>query len=145
MINKLESMRKEVGDKTAIGEACIVAIKKLDEYYTLATNQRASHSVVATICDLRLNFNVFDILWNKSGDSVRKSRAKAQFQECFYKYNEREQKLVTEKVQASIEAEVEGEEVVERDIDSEDDLYIAKGIIGLESEWKRWIKEALAP
>ena len=62
MINKLESMRKEVGDKTAIGEACIVAIKKLDEYYTLATNQRASYSVVATICDLWLNFNVFDIL-----------------------------------------------------------------------------------
>ena len=41
---------------------------------------------------------------------------------------------MTEKVQASIEAEVEGEEVVERDIDSEDDLYITKGIIGLESK-----------
>ena len=134
MINKLESIKKEVRDKTTIREAYIVVIKKLDKYYTLATNQQASHSVVATICDPRLNFNVFDILWNKSRDSVRKGRAKAQFQECFYKYNEQEQKLVTEKVQALIEAEVKGEEVVERDIDSEDDLYIAKGIIGLESE-----------
>ena len=44
---------------------------------------------------------------------------------------------MTKKVQASIEAEVKGEEVVERDIDSEDDLYITKGIIRLESEWKR--------
>jgi hypothetical protein len=44
---------------------------------------------------------------------------------------------VTKKVQAFIKAEVKGEEVVERDIDSEDDLYIAKGIIGLKSEWKR--------
>ena len=41
---------------------------------------------------------------------------------------------MTEKVQALIEAEVTGEEVIEKDIDSEDDLYIAKGIIGLESE-----------
>ena len=79
MINKLESMRKEVRDKTAIREAYIIAIKKLDEYYTLATNQQVSYLVVAIICNLQLNFNMFDILQNKNKDSVRKSRAKALF------------------------------------------------------------------
>jgi hypothetical protein len=55
MINKLQAKRTESGYSSTIGEACQAAIHKLDDYYTLATSQRSSHSNVATICDPRLN------------------------------------------------------------------------------------------
>ncbi|KFZ18867.1 hypothetical protein V501_00969, partial [Pseudogymnoascus sp. VKM F-4519 (FW-2642)] len=66
MINKLEALQKEVGISSTIGLACIAAYKKLNDYYTLATNQRWSHLGVATICDPRMNLNVFNSLWPSS-------------------------------------------------------------------------------
>jgi hypothetical protein len=61
MLQKLKKMLQHFGEHTAIGQACSVAIKKLDEYYTLATSQRESHSTIATICDPRYLMNVFKI------------------------------------------------------------------------------------
>jgi hypothetical protein len=145
MINKLQDKRRSFGDTSAIGEACTAAIDKLDAYYTLATNQRSSHSVVATICDPRLNYNVFEILWKTSGEKVKRTRAKAQFEDCFHKYKERENELQKENILAAIDAEEEGQQQKEPESDSEDHLYVAQGISALESEWKMWIKEPLAP
>ena len=41
---------------------------------------------------------------------------------------------MTKKVQALIKAEVKREEIIKKDIDLEDDLYIAKGILRLKSK-----------
>ena len=77
MIKKLEEMKEEQEHQSTITKAITMAIKKLDEYYTLATNQQWSHSTIATICDPRYNFNVFDIIWDKSMQITKKNRAKA--------------------------------------------------------------------
>jgi len=55
MINKLKAYQEQARGKGALVEACTAAINKLDDYYTLATSQQASHSIIATICDPRLN------------------------------------------------------------------------------------------
>ena len=137
MINKLKVQRTQFGISSLIGSACTAAIEKLEEYYTLATSQRESHSVVATICDPRLNWNVFDILWNSTGDELKKRRARKQWEECYSQYSLREHKLSGFRIQASSEAANEAEE----EPDSEDELYVAKGNPIIEAEWVRWLKE----
>ena len=55
MINKLQVKRDSVGVDTTIRQACTVAYNKLNEYYTITTTQRCTHSTVATICNPWLN------------------------------------------------------------------------------------------
>lgn len=74
MIKELEEMKKELGDQSTITKAITIAITKLNKYYTLATNQQWSHSTIATICDPWYNFNVFNIIWDKSTQSTKKNR-----------------------------------------------------------------------
>jgi hypothetical protein len=76
MIKKLEALQNEVSISSTIGLACAAAYKKLNEYYTLATNHRWSHLGVATICDPRMNLNVFNSLWPSNTKEVRRNRVK---------------------------------------------------------------------
>jgi hypothetical protein len=63
MIKKLEDIGRELLEQSPIATASSIALKKLNDYYTLATNQQQSHSTIATICDPWYNFNVFNIIW----------------------------------------------------------------------------------
>jgi hypothetical protein len=76
MINKLTDMRNRFGLNSMIGQACNMAILKLDDYYTSATSRAIPHSIIATICDPRLNINVFDILWDSSSSELKKRRVR---------------------------------------------------------------------
>ena len=136
MINKLKVQQTQFDTNGLIGDACKASISKLEEYYTLATSQRASHSIVATICDPRLNWNVFNILWTASSDDIKKRRARKQWEECYHKYSAREHELSGFQIQASIEDTEDPE-----DPDSEDELYVTKGNPVIEAEWIRWLKE----
>jgi hypothetical protein len=143
MIKKLEDMKKELGEQSTITEAITMAIKKLDEYYTLATNQQRSHSTIATICDPRYNFNVFNIIWDKSSQITKKNRARAQWQDCFYKYSSRESDIKAASILQGIE-DVESDndnDAQEQEQDSEDELYVSQSNHDIEPEWKRWMKE----
>ena len=51
MIKKLEDMKSTLNEKTPIFNAITMALRKLNEYYTLATNQQRSHLTIAIICD----------------------------------------------------------------------------------------------
>ena len=62
MIKKLEDIRSELLERSLIANATLIALKKLNDYYTLATNQQQSHSTIATICNPQYNFNVFNII-----------------------------------------------------------------------------------
>jgi hypothetical protein len=79
MIKKLEDIGYELLEQSPIATASLIALKKLNNYYTLAINQQQSHSTIATICDPRYNFNVFNIIWkDDSMHSTRKNRARVQ-------------------------------------------------------------------
>ena len=135
MINKLKALQKEVGISSTIGLACIAAYNKLNDYYTLATNYRWSHSGVATICDPRMNLNVFNSLWPSGTEEVKRNRVKQQFHDVFNQYRDREYYLEEEKRDA--EADLPQ---LPMEPDSDDDLYISHSIYQ-EPEWKRWLVE----
>ncbi|KFY94740.1 hypothetical protein V498_03750, partial [Pseudogymnoascus sp. VKM F-4517 (FW-2822)] len=120
MIKKLEALQKEVGISSTIGLACIAASKKLNEYYTLATNHRWSHSGVATICDPRMNLNVFNSLWPSNTEEVKRNRVKQQFHDVFIQYRDRQYFL--EEEQRDAEANLPQ---LPTEPDSDDDLYIS--------------------
>jgi hypothetical protein len=135
MINKLEALQKEVSISSTIVLACVAAYKKLNDYYTLAANQRWSHSGVATICDPRMNLNVFNSLWPNSTEEVKRNRVKQQFHDVFIQYRDRQYYLDEEKRDA--EADLLQ---LPTEPDSDDDLYISHSIYQ-EPEWKRWLVE----
>jgi hypothetical protein len=142
MTQKLEVFKAGYTENSTIYDACLAALKKLNEYYTLATNQQRSHSTIATICDPRYNFNVFDIIWPKSIQDTRKRRAKAQWQECYYKYSGKALDIQAAKVIESIQdEELEDENSKKTESDSEDELYVSQRQPDLDPEWKRWMNE----
>lgn len=51
VIKKLKDIRNELLECSLIANATFVALEKLNNYYTLATNQQQSYSTIATICD----------------------------------------------------------------------------------------------
>lgn len=142
MIKKLEEMKDTIPEQSPIAEAIIIAIKKLNGYYTLSTNQQRSHSTIATICDPRYNFNIFDIIWDKSTQQIKKNRAKAYWQDCFHRYSSRESDIKATAILKSIEDADTDEDVAQIEAtDSEDELYVSRTNIDIEPEWKQWMKE----
>lgn len=137
MINKLNHMLKEVGEQSTIGIACNAALYKLNEYYTLTANQQYSHLSVATICDPRMNLEVFTSLWPSSREASKRNRVRAHFQDVFTQYKTRQYHLDTER----IEQQTELANAAAHETDSDDDLYATEGISFQEPEWKRWILE----
>jgi len=137
MIEKLKATIQTVGDKTTIGLACTAALLKLDEYYTLATSKHCSHSVVATVCDPRMNVAVFQWLWPTSIDDTKRHRVLAQFRTVYSQYNSREYQLKNERIEQQIQLEVEDQ----MELDSDDDLYATTTTSYQEPEWKRWNSE----
>ena len=73
MINKLNYILKEVGEQSTIGIVYNAALYKLNEYYTLTANQQYSHLSVATICNPRMNLEVFKSLWPSSGEASKRN------------------------------------------------------------------------
>ena len=131
MINKLQVKRDSVGADTTIGQACTAAYNKLDEYYTITTTQRCTHSTVATICDPRLNLRVFKLLWPGSNQEARRIRAKRQFEHIFTKYSKREYDINT----IRIEKEAEIEAPIQPKPDSNDELFVLASRLSSELEW----------
>lgn len=62
VIMQLTEMKIVVGRTSTLGEACEAALPKLNKYYDMAIDGDSSHSAVATICDPRINFYVFERL-----------------------------------------------------------------------------------
>ncbi|KFY29024.1 hypothetical protein V491_00211 [Pseudogymnoascus sp. VKM F-3775] len=135
MIKKLEEMKDIILEQSPIAEAIIIAIKKLNGYYTLSTNQQQSHSTIATICDPQYNFNIFDIIWDKSMQQIKKNRAKAYWQDCFHRYSSRESDIKATAILKSIEDVDTDEDVAQIEAtDSEDELYVSRTNIDIEPE-----------
>ena len=83
IINKLKALQKEVGILSTISLAYITTYNKLNNYYTLTTNQQQSYLGVATICNPYINLNVFNSLWPSSTKEVKQNQVKQQFHDIF--------------------------------------------------------------
>ncbi|KFX99646.1 hypothetical protein O988_03715 [Pseudogymnoascus sp. VKM F-3808] len=131
MINKLKALQKEVGISSTIGLAYIATYNKLNDYYTLATNQQWSHLGVATICDLQMNLNVFNSLWPSSTKEVKQNQVKQQFYDVFNQY--RDCKYYLEEEKRDSKANLPQSPI---EPNSDNDLYISHSIYQ-EPKWKR--------
>jgi hypothetical protein len=70
-------------------------LDKLNEYSNGL--QSHAHLSIATICDLRFNFNVFNILVPATTDNAKKAKIKSGFKAVFYKYQARELEIKAER------------------------------------------------
>jgi hypothetical protein len=57
LLNKLELLRTHFGSTSVLSRACTSSYNKLNEYFVMIKKQ--NFAVVASICDLQFNFNVF--------------------------------------------------------------------------------------
>ena len=136
LLHKLELLRTYFGANTTLGQACTSAYTKLDKYYKIVKKQ--DFAVVATVCDPRFNFNVFQNLYKDSPNAnIHKIRIQKQFTETFVKYQYRERAL-----KAAAAAVVEVDEVaIQLDLDSESDLFKPQGVSDSENEYTKWMKQ----
>jgi hypothetical protein len=143
MRNKVRMMQQDLGEQSTIGIACGAALQKLDEYYTLATNQQCKHSAVATICDPRMNHGVFKKIYPNSTDDTRRARARAQFEDVCRTYQRREYHLNIERIEREAAlTDILGDiNTREQEPDSDEDLFASEGIAFQEPEWRRWMLE----
>jgi hypothetical protein len=140
LLNKLELLRTHFGSNTTLGKACTSAYDKLHEYYLLIRKQ--NYSAVATICDLRFNMNVFQVLWPGLTGNANKNRVRLQFIDVFMEYQRREN-AIQAKSRAlgndnSITIATIGSTI---ESDSESDLFKPRNAIDLETEFTRWMKQ----
>ena len=82
MIKRVSEKQREWGIGSPLGLAYQKALDKLNEYYNGV--QSHAHSSIATICDPRFNFNVFNILMLNSTNNTKKAKIKSGFKTAFF-------------------------------------------------------------
>ena len=102
--------------------------------------KKQDFAVVATVCDPRFNFNMFQNLYkDTSNTNIHKIRIQKQFTETFVKYQHRERALKAAAIAATV---VEVDEVaIQLDSDSESDLFKPQGVSDSEAEYTKWMKQ----
>ena len=88
MIKQVSEKQREWGLGPPLGLACQKALDKLNEYYNAV--QSHTYLSIATICDPRFNFNVFNILMPSSTNNTKKAKIKSRFKKAFFHYQDRE-------------------------------------------------------
>ena len=141
MIRRLEEKCTEWGYNSPLGLASKKALDKLSEYYTGLNSH--SHLAIATICDLRFNFNVFRNLWQDLDSNAHRNRVRKQFIDTFVQYKQREKALQAAVIAKQDEstATIDDDIAIHLDSDSEDDLFKPRGIPDFEAEYTKWIKQ----
>ena len=92
MIKKVTKKQNEQGVSLALGVTYQKALEKLDKYYNAILTY--GHISIATICDPRFNFNVFNIVMESNReDNGKKARIKGHFKNYFYKYQDWESNI----------------------------------------------------
>jgi hypothetical protein len=135
LLHKLELLRTHFGSNTVLGKACTSAYNQMDHYYNMIKKQNFA---VATICDPQFNFNVFQNLYLGSDGDTHRARIRKQFEDVFGQYEQRELGLQA----ASLSENTVGDEdAIQRDSDSESDLFKPRGISNFELEYTKWMKQ----
>jgi len=97
--------------------------------------KKQNFAVVATICDPRFNFNVFQNLYQDTlNANTHKIQIWKQFTDTFVKYQHRE-KAIQETVAVAEANTGEDEVAIQLDSDSELDLFKPRGVLEFEAEY----------
>jgi len=91
IIKKLKEFQQTIGHNTAIGLATQKSIDKLNEYYNLLHS--STYAGIATICDPRFNFSVFQVVLPSSQDDRKRQKLRLNMKECYTRYQQREQAI----------------------------------------------------
>ena len=132
MLKKLSTKRRECGG-SPIGDAAKAAYHKLNEYYN--ASQAFSYYAIATICNLRLNLNVFQVLWPDETEKKKQLAMRTYFETVYTKYSRRAKELRAAKIEALIAAESVGIVDLVCQPDSEDEFYVSQNRTVSDSEW----------
>jgi hAT family C-terminal dimerisation region len=100
--------------------------------------KKQNFATVATICDPRFNFNVFQNLYQGAIGNAHKTRIQKQFQDVFVQYEQRELGLQAAVAEAGIPLIAN-----DSDHDSESDLFKPRGTADFETEYAKWMKQQL--
>ena len=110
----------------------MAALKKFDEYCTLATNQQRSQSAIATICDTRYSLNVLEIIWPEQSRHAERTD-KSSMARLYHKYSGKALDIQAAKVMESIQdEELEDENSKKTESDSKDELYVSQRQLDLD-------------
>jgi hypothetical protein len=90
MIKKLKEKRQVWGD-SSIGLARKVALEKLNESYNYFGAH--PHAGIATICDPRFNYGVFNRSLPEWTGNAKKAKIMSNFKNCFIKYEDQKQAI----------------------------------------------------
>jgi len=134
LLHKLELLRTHFGPNTILGKACTSAYDKTEKYYNMIKTQ--NFAIVATICDPRFNFNVFQNLYQEANGNAHKTRIRKQFQDVFVQYEQRELGLQAAVAEAGIPLIAN-----DSDHDSESDLFKPRGTTDVETEYAKWMRQ----
>jgi Domain of unknown function (DUF4413) len=85
---KLKQYQESVGRDSAVGIAAQKSIDKLDEYYNML--HQTTYAGIATICDPRFNFSVFQVVLPSSSEDRKRQKLRANMKECYTRYQLRE-------------------------------------------------------
>jgi hypothetical protein len=145
IIRRVSEKQREWGVGSPLGIACQKGLDKLNEYF----NESLTHpcSSVATICDPRFNFNVFNIILESSrDDNAKRAKIKGHFKTCFYQYQDREIAIRHAKFLKEQQDAPETREDEIEDDESDAELYL-KGPMELdpETEFTKYLKQPVMP
>jgi hypothetical protein len=146
MIKRVTEKQVEWGAGSPLGIACQKALDKLNEYYNGLHSH--VHASIATICDPRFNFNVFNILMPSLADNAKKAMIKSGFKTAFYKYQEREVAIKDARFRKEQEdaSEIQPDDDNEEDELSDAELYQSGPLdVETETELTRYLKLPAMP
>jgi hypothetical protein len=91
ILKKLKGLQQTIGQSSAIGVAIAKAIKKLNEYYNLLYT--TTYARIATICDLRFNYSVFQVVLPSSTKDHKRQKLCTNMKDCYYRYLQQAQAI----------------------------------------------------
>ena len=143
MIKQVSEKQQEWGMGSPLRLAYQKASDKLNEYYNGV--QSHAHSSIATICDPRFNFNVFNILMPNSTDNVKKAKIKSGFKAVFFKYQDWEVGIKAARILKEREDALETQPDEDEEL-SDAELYWASPLeFDTKTEFTRYLKLPVMP
>ena len=90
-----------------------------------------------------MNHTVFKKIYPNAIDDIRRSRARAQFEDICRIYQKREYHLDIERIthETALAEAIGTTATIDQEPDSDEDLFASEGLAFQEPEWRRWILE----